>query len=122
MTSPLIYTLLVLDIIFTVSAQLMLRTGAKRMAGEGLSFSIVFEPLKNGFLFAGIVLYAVSFFLYVFILSRLQLNIVYPIAIGVGLVLVTTFSYFFLKEAISALHVAGIAAILFGVILILLPK
>jgi len=122
MTSPLIYALLMLDILFTVSAQLMLRTGAKRIAGEGLSLGIIFEPLKNGFLFAGIVLYGVSFFLYIFLLSRLQLNIVYPIAIGVGLVLITTFSYFFLKETISMLHLAGIIAILSGVILILLPK
>ena len=122
MTSPLIYTLLMLDIVFTVCAQLLLRTGAKRMAGEELSIGIVFEPLKNGFLLMGIMLYGVSFFLYIFLLSRLQLNIVYPIAIGVGLVLITAFSYFFLKEAISMLHIAGIIAILFGVILILLPK
>ncbi len=122
MASPLIYALLMLDIIFTVSAQLMLRTGAKRIAGEGLSLGIIFEPFKNGFLFAGVVLYAVSFFLYVFILSRLQLNIVYPVSVGVMLVLITAFSYIFLKEALSTLHVVGIAAILFGVILILLPK
>jgi multidrug transporter EmrE-like cation transporter len=122
MTSPLIYGLLILDILFTVSAQLMLRLGARRLADEGFSFSIIFEPLKNGFLFLGIVLYGISFFLYILVLSRLQLNIVYPVAIGVSLVLITLLSYVFLKEAISVLHMLGIAAILFGVILILLPK
>lgn len=122
MALPFIYALLMLDIVLTVSAQLLLRTGAKRMAGEGLSLGIILEPLKNGFLFAGIVFYAVSFFLYVFILSRLQLNIVYPVSVGVMLVLITAFSYLFLKESLSIPHIVGIAAILFGVILILLPK
>ena len=119
--SDMIYLLLLLDIILTVSAQLVLRVGAKQLTG-GLSLALLFEPLKNIFLFAGMALFATSFFLYVFILSKLQLNVVYPVATGVVLVLITALSHFFLKETLTALQAVGIAAILIGVVLVLLPR
>jgi len=117
----MIYWLLLLDIFLTVSAQLVLRTGAHRLS-SGLSLSIVLEPLKNIFLFTGLLLYAVSFFLYVFVLSRLQLHVVYPIAVGTTLVLITLASYLLLKETITIIQIIGIAAILIGVILVLIPR
>ena len=118
----MIYLLLFIDIILTVSAQLSLRVGAERMWSSSFSLGILTEPLKNIFLFTGLLLYAISFFLYVFILSKLQLNVVYPVATGTILVLITAFSYFFLKETLTVIQIVGIAAILVGVILILLPR
>ena len=122
MAQPLVYALLFVDVILTVSAQLALRAGAMRLNGKALSLSLVLEPLRNGFLSLGIVLYAISFFLYVFILSRLQLNVVYPIATGAILVIIALLSYFWLNENITSLHIVGIIAILIGIILILFPK
>lgn len=106
----------------TVGAQLSLRVGAERMGGSGFSLRILAEPLKNSFLFVGLLLYAVSFFLYVFILSRLQLHVVYPIAVGATLILITLASYLLLKETITIIQIVGIAAILIGVILVLIPR
>ena len=117
----MIYLLLLLDIILTVSAQLALRVGAKNLQ-SGLSFALLFEPFKNMFLLGGMAIFAVSFFLYVFILSKLQLNIAYPVATGIILVLITLISHFFLKETLTALQAAGILAILIGVVLVLLPR
>src|SRR3990167_3577172 len=117
----MIYWLLLLYIFLTVSAQLVLRTGAHRLS-SGVSLSIVLEPLKNTFLFTGLLLYAVSFFLYVFILSRLQLHVVYPIAVGATLILITLASYLFLKESVTVLQVVGVCAILLGIFLLLLQK
>jgi len=117
-----VYWLLVVDIVLTVSAQLSLRAGALRLGEHGVSLNIILEPLKNIFLFVGVGLYAVSFFLYVFILSRLQLNVVYPVATGAILVIIAIASHFWLNESITFPHVVGIAAILIGIVLILLPK
>ena len=122
MTQTSVYVLLFIDIILTVSAQLLLRSGAQRLSGTKLSLEIIFEPLKNGFLLGGIILYGISFFLYVFILSKLQLNIVYPISTGVILILITLGSYFLLKETIYTTQIVGIAAILIGIVLVLLPR
>ena len=77
-----IYLLLIIDIILTVAAQLSLRTGALRFGTQELSISLLLEPFKNIFLFLGLILYGASFFLYFFILSKIQLSIVYPIAAG----------------------------------------
>lgn len=118
----MIYLLLILDIFLTVSAQLSLRAGAIKLGGSGLSLSIVLEPLKNAFLFLGLVLYGVSFFLYVFILSKLQLNVVYPVATGAILIFITLASYLFFKETLNTVQAVGIGAILIGIFLVLLPK
>ena len=118
----MIYFLFLLDIILTVSAQLFLRVGAERLGSSNLSLWILAEPLKNIFLFAGLSLYAVSFFLYMFILSRLQLHVVYPITVGATLILITLASHLLLREAVTTIQIVGIATILIGVILVLLPR
>ncbi|MEK7642985.1 MAG: hypothetical protein AAB372_00850 [Patescibacteria group bacterium] len=116
------YALLIVDITLTVAAQLLLRTGAARLSGQGVSFSIILEPLKNMFLLGGMVLYGVSFFLYILVLSRLQLNMLYPVATGSALVLITILSYIFFRETLTVLQVTGIVAILLGIVLVLLPR
>lgn len=104
-----------------VAAQLLLRVGAKRLSGD-LSLALIPDMVRNWYLLGGMALFGVSFFLYVFILSRLQLNIVYPIAVGMGFVLITTVSYFFLNELLTVRQVTGIGAIIAGVFLVLMPK
>lgn len=118
----MVYVLFALDILLTVGAQLALRVGAVRLGKEGFSFSFLLEPAKNSLLLLGLFFYGVSFFLYIFILSRLQVHIVYPIAVGTTLVLITLASYFFLKEAITTLQIVGTSAIVIGIFLLLLPK
>ena len=115
-----IYLLLILDIFLTLAAQVSLRIGAARL--DSVGFSIILEPLRNPFILSGLILYAVSFFLYVFILSKLRLNIVYPVATGTILVLITLISYTFFKETLTLIQGIGIVAILIGTILVLLPK
>ena len=74
------------------------------------------------FLLGGMVLYGVSFFLYILVLSRLQLNMLYPVATGSALVLITILSYIFFRETLTVLQVTGIVAILLGIVLVLLPR
>lgn len=117
-----IYLLLFIDILFTVGAQLSLRYGASRMAASELNISFFIDIARNIYILGGLALFGVSFFLYVFILSRLQLSIAYPIATGSVLALITVGSHFLFKEALTTTQAIGIAAIFIGVILILLPR
>ncbi len=117
----MIYLLLILEVCVAVTAQLLLRVGSRRLTGD-FSLSLIPEMIRNWYLLAGMALFGVSFFLYVFILSRLQLHLVYPFAVGAGLVLITTLSYFFLNEAITSRQIAGIGAIAAGIFLVLMPK
>ena len=116
-----IYLLLIIDIILTVAAQLSLRTGALRFGTQELSISLLLEPFKNIFLFLGLILYGASFFLYFFILSKIQLSVVYPIAAGSVLAIVSVAAHFIFKEMLTGVQVVGIFAILIGIILVLLP-
>jgi len=118
----MIYFLLFLDILFTVAAQLSLRMGALRISSIEFSYYFFIGLAKNYFLILGLSLFAVSFFLYTFILSKLQLNIAYPIATGMVLVIITIFSQFLLKESLTAVQAVGIFAVIVGVVLILLPR
>ena len=117
----MIYLILFIDISLTVTAQLLLRVGARRLPAE-LSLSVIPELLRNWYLLGGMACFGVAFFLYIFVLSRLPLHAVYPTATGTVLVLITLFSYFFLNELLTARQVAGIGAIAAGIFLVLMPK
>lgn len=117
-----IYLLLIIDIFLTVAAHLSLRVGALHLGELEFSPLVLLNSAKNPFLFLGLVLFAVSFLLYVFILSKLQLNVVYPLSAGAILILITLGSVFFLKETLGTVQMVGIATILIGIVLILLPK
>ena len=118
----MIVVLMVIEILLATSAQLLLRQGAMKLGHDELTFAIALEPFRNVFVLAGLMLHALSFFLYVFILSKLQLNVLYPIATGATIVLVTGFSAFFFRESLTISQGAGMLAILVGIMLVYLTS
>ena len=116
----MIYLVLILDIILTVTAQLLLRVGARRLPVE-FSLAVIPDILRNWYLLGGMFCFGAAFCLYVLVLSRLPLHSVYPVATGAGLILITLLSYLFLNEAVTARQVAGIGTIAAGIFFIMLP-
>lgn len=104
-----------------VAAQLVLRHGAKMLSDTELGFGILLEPFRNPYIFSGLALHGVSFFLYVFILSRLRLNIVYPVSTGATIVLISILSVFLLSEPLNGLQALGILTIIVGIGLVFIP-
>ena len=81
------------------------------------------NPL-NLYLFAGILSYGISTFLYIFILGKLNLSVAYPVIIGLTILATTISAAFFLGERVAIMHwlglglmLCGISAIAFGKIL-----
>lgn len=66
----------------------------------------------------GAGLYVLSFLVWLVILSRLELSVAYPIAIGLTLVCSTIAATVLLGEAISPTRAAGIGIVFLGVWLI----
>src|SRR5438128_1704801 len=64
--------LILLENALAVAAQLSLRRGAARFADQPLALSILLEPVRNPFILSGLLLHGMSFFLYIFILSKLR--------------------------------------------------
>src|SRR3989442_15595839 len=75
-----------------VASHLSRRRGAARFADQPLALSILLEPVRNPFILSGLLLHGMSFFLYIFILSKLRLNVLYPVATGLSIVLITILS------------------------------
>jgi len=115
----MIVFLVIVETLLAVAAQLLLRHGAMNLR-DGLSFALVLEPFRNSSIFAGLVLHGVSFFLYIYILSKLQLNVFYPIATGATIVMIAILSTLLLDEALTAMQMIGIVTIVVGIFLVFL--
>ena len=67
--------LIVIETILVVVAQLLLRHGALQLQTETLGVTVVVEMVKSVWIMGGLALHGASFVLYVFILTKLRLNI-----------------------------------------------
>ena len=69
-----------------------------------------------------IVIYTVSVFLYSAALSKINLSISYPLALGGAFIIVTTASIFIFKEHINIWQATGLILIFVGIILVVSTK
>jgi len=75
------------------------------------------EPLSVNFS-VGFASYALGFLIWLYLLARLPLSVVFPVAAG-GLIVCTQFvGFFLLGEKIGPYHVAGILLVITGITLI----
>lgn len=86
-------------------------------AGGYFSFFIKLLSMPS-FLIA-LFLYGTAFLLWIFLLSRTSLSILYPISIALNIVLVLILSRFVLGEPLTPLYYVGVAVITFGIFLVL---
>ena len=80
-------------------------------SAPGISSPLVFVGL-------GSCLYVLSFLIWMLILARNELSVVYPMMIGLTLATTTLVAWFVLKESIDFLRLSGILVIFVGIILI----
>ena len=110
------------SILITVGANLFLKKGVMALGDLNFSFSGIFSAilnaLQNAWILIGIFLYGVSFLLWLFIISKIQLNIAYPIVFSLQLILVAVASWFLFKEYLSLWQILGIALIMAGIFLL----
>jgi multidrug transporter EmrE-like cation transporter len=77
----------------------------------------IFTP-QMIFVVIGGALYVVSFLTWLAILSRYELSLAYPVAIGVTLAFTTIASFLVFAESLSLLRIAGILVIFLGIWLV----
>lgn len=120
---PQVFLLLFICIFTTASAQLCFRKGVLKWGELDFSFSQVFSLIpqifQNVWIMLGICLFGVSFILWLFILSRLHLNIAYPIVLSSEIIITTAAAWFLFKEYISPIQILGIVVIIVGIFLLL---
>jgi len=123
--SYLTILVLVFSIITAGIGQIALKKGALVFSDLKFSssaiFDMVFGLFQNKWLLVGTLLFIISFFSYIFVLSKIQLNFAYPVMVSLGIILVAVGSQIFLGEQLSLRNIVGIVLIIFG-ILLLIPK
>lgn len=105
-------------ILTTVVSQLLFKKGMLGLADMNFSLNNIYALIKhvfyNPFLLSGLFFYAVSFLLWLFVLSKLKLSQAYPIT-SINFVLVLIASYYFFGEKLSLFQYFGILLIIIGV-------
>ena len=76
----------------------------------------------NFLTFAGIFLYAFSFLVYMYLISKNELGFIIPLTTALVYLVIFVASYFIFHEVFTALKIVGIALILTGLILLNLSK
>lgn len=112
------YLILFLAVAFNALANILMKVGMLRV-GNMRDISLL--PLKaahNPVVILGVVSFIVALWCYLFVLSKLNLSIAYPIMTSLGFLLVILVSWIFLRETISGIQVIGFIFILLGVWLV----
>lgn len=114
--------LLILGVACNVIAQLLLKHG---MRGLDILFSEYTWSSKaramafNPFFWGALISYGVGFVFYSVVLSKLTLNVAYPVASVLAIVVIYLFSVFYFNEAVYWFNIAGVILCITGILLLL---
>lgn len=109
-------------ILFNVIGQLSLKKGMNTIGKTSVSdlfTSKIFTMIMNPYVFFGLALYGTGSFLWLVVLSKADLNFVYPL-LSVGYVVIGLLSWYFFKEPLTAVKLTGMSLVTVGVFLILM--
>jgi drug/metabolite transporter (DMT)-like permease len=111
----------VLNILFVVVYELLLKAGASATADPAKSWSwIGVNALASPLTCLAIVVIVVDLVIWLYILRYIPLSIAFPLSRAVD-VLVPISCWFILKEAISPLRWCGIALVIIGLVIVAKP-
>ncbi|MDN4620694.1 EamA family transporter [Paenibacillus sp. PsM32] len=114
----MVYILLFFTIISNVIAQITLKKGVSLIEFGNEGVKNIVGILLSPYIWLGLILYGLSFLLYLGVLSKTELSKAAPITQSLTILLIVLFSVLFLGEPLSIGKVLGIILIFIGVFLI----
>lgn len=113
--------LILLGVMLNAAAQLVLKEGMRRIGYFAFDWAnivpIGLRIVLNPFVFAGLVIYVVSFVIWLLVLSRVQVSFAYPM-LSLGYIMNAVAGYYLFQETVSPVRIAGIFVIVLGTYLI----
>lgn len=114
--------LVVICIIFGAAGQILMKLGMAQIGEINdlvrlLSPNNIFHMLTNPYVLGGLLLYAVSFILWLGALSSLDVSFMYPM-LSLAYVIAAVAAFVFLKEDITLIRWAGIGLVVAGCFMI----
>ena len=118
----IMFGLLALTLVVTAASQTLFKhvlssRGTVLSADKTFLGSFVDLVLVPSFLGA-LVLYGLAFVLWIYLLSRSQLSLIYPIGIALNVLLTLITAKYLLGESFTAMHAAGVVVILIGIAMV----
>ena len=114
--------LLVISVLFNVTGNILIKKGVTAFGGvSGQKAKLVADLTKaafSPFVVGGLILYGLSFVIWLRVLSFNDLSRAYPIFASIVFLLTTIGSAIFLKESISVQRIIGIMIILSGIYIV----
>lgn len=111
----LVYGLLFLNIVLLVAGQILFKLGLDKVGA--LTFHNLYAAFLSPYIWAGLALYVVATLFWFAVLSRAQLNVVYPLQ-SVSYILALLGSIAVFHEQVSPIRWLGVLVILMGVVLV----
>lgn len=111
---------ILISVLLGALGQIFVKMGAGNIdfKFEGIKiFSLFVNILRNIPIMIGIILYLISFIIWIKVLSEVDLSYAYPM-VSLGYVFVLIISHFLFNENISIMKIVGIIFIVVGVIFI----
>ncbi len=116
------YQLLAISVTFNVTANILLKKGVSAFGGiSGDKARIIAELSKavaNPFVIVGVILYGMSFLIWLRVLTFNDLSKSYPIFATCVFLLTTLGSLKFLNEDVSASRIIGMIVMLIGIFIV----
>ena len=111
--------LILLSVLLNCAAQLLIRKGMLIEGEVGMQnmLSHIGSMITNVWLWGAMLCYALSIFLWMSVLSKVEVSYAYPF-LSVGYVVSAIAGYALFNENLSPVRIAGIIVICIGVILI----
>lgn len=108
------YALIIFQVFINVAAQLLLKQGVAAVNFSAPILSLIMSLIMNWYIFAGVSIFVISLFLWLYLLSQFELSFLYPFG-SLSYVLAAVGGYVFFSENFSFYRGAGIFFILLGV-------
>ena len=115
------FSLVFISISMGAVGQLLLKIGADKIGSLSFSadsfFSDILKIIKTPQILGGMVFFGVSSLLWIKVLTRAELSLVYPL-VSLSYIIVAVLSYLVLRENFTMQKILGIAVIIFGVLVL----
>ena len=110
-----IYIVFGLAIIFNAMANILMKMGMLRVDNRGDILHMASQSVAQPAIPFGIVSFILALVCYLYVLSKVNLSIAYPLMTSMGFLIVISTSWAFLKEPITTIQVVGFVFIILGV-------
>lgn len=115
------YLFVITCVCLNIISQVLLKTGMNGIGHfnvdtQGL-FAFGLKAATDPKIIIGLLLYGLSFAVWLIVLSKLEVSLAYPL-LSIGYIIMPFVGYLFLNESLSILRIVGICIIILGVYIV----